>query len=489
MTFNIIGRDSEQQILQTLYNSSQPEFVAIYGRRRIGKTFLIKQFFNKKSKHFFNVTGIQNGDISEQMQRFMIEVGRVFYGEASLQTPTNWFDTFDALTKAINQFVSRNEKIVLFFDELPWMVTHRSKLLSALEYFWNQTWSQDPRIKLIICGSSASWILKKIINNKGGLHNRITQRIRLEPFSLKESKAFLASKGAKLSNKQVTQLYMVTGGIPYYLASAQKGYSAEQLIEQLAFRPNSLLFDEFNNLFSSLFDDAEPYVDLIRTLAKHRYGLSQEALIKQVKSLSRGGRASDKLAALEDAGFIMSFTPHFHKKRGIYYRVVDEYSLFYLRWIEPVKTTLQKGALEHGYWASEQHSPAYASWSGYAFEAICYKHLSQIRRALNIPPNAIANAWRHAPKPVSTDTGAQIDLLFDRQDDIITLGEIKYTTKPLVIDKALAQNLMSKRDVFIRHTKTPKQIFIALISASGLKPNLYSDDLITATAKLDDLFR
>ncbi len=488
MGITLTGRSEEQNILKAFYGSKRAEFLAVYGRRRVGKTFLIKSYFDSQSCIFLKVTGVQQGELQEQISRFMKAIGDAFYRGSELKEPTDWYGVFDVLVDAINKMVPKNKKVVLFFDEFPWMVTPRSKLLSVLEYYWNQYWVDDQRIKLIICGSSASWIIRKIINNRGGLHNRITYKMRLQPFSLNETKAYLHSKGVKVNNKQVTQLYMVTGGIPYYLASAKKGLSVMQQIEMLAFSKNSILFTEFDNLFSSLFDDAEPYVELIRIIAKHRDGIGQEDLISASKFASRGGRASDKLTELEEAGFIMSFIPHYHKKRGTYYKVIDEYTLFYLKWIEPVRNTLQRRALEKGYWESEYNSPTWLSWAGYAFEALCYKHISQIRKKLEISPSAIANAWRYVPTAKATDDGAQIDILFDRKDDAITLCEIKYTDKPFTIDKAYAKSLLNKRDVFARRTKTKKQLFIAMISASGLKDTLYVDDFIDGLVTIDDLF-
>ena len=489
MILKLIGRLTEQEILQEFYNSKQPEFLAVYGRRRVGKTFLIKQFFKNKKNIFFNVTGIWQGNMSDQISRFVAEIGHVFYKDAELKEQDSWFSTFDLLVNTINKFVTKQQKIILFFDEFPWMVTHKSKLLSVVEYFWNKYWSIDPRIKLIICGSSASWIIRKIINNKGGLHNRITRKIKLHTFDLTETKTFLAAYGVKLNNKQIVQLYMVTGGIPYYLSAAKKGSSAMQIIQHLAFNENSILFKEFDNLFSSLFEDPAPYVELIRIIANHHYGIAQEELIKTSKYISRGGRAGDKLNELEEAGFIISFTPYAHKKRGIYYRIIDEYTLFYLKWIEPIRKTLQKGSLEIGYWEKIYTSPSWYSWSGYAFESICYKHLSQIRKQLNIETGAIINAWRYIPKKQSKDPGVQIDLLFDRKDDAITLCEIKYSEHPFVIDKQYATILMKKRDVFIEKTKTKKQIFIAMIASHGVKENLYSNNLIDVVVTLNDLFK
>lgn len=281
---------------------------------------------------------------------------------------------------------------------------------------------------------------------------------------------------------------MATGGIPFYLSMVEKGLSSSQAIESIAFSKNSPLLNEFDNLFSSLFDDAEPYIELLRLIAKHRYGISQSEIEKLSSVITKGGWLSSKLQELKDAGFILGFKPHQHKRNGIYFRVIDEYTLFYLYWIEPIRNTLQEGSLENGYWQELQNSPAWHSWSGYAFEAIVYKHLSHIRRKLNIPVTAIANAWRYVPTKKDKTEGVQIDLLFDRRDDVMTLCEIKFTNKPFVIDKAYAAQLMRKRDVFASRTRTKKQLFTSMITANGMKDNPYSDELIDGVVVLNDLF-
>ncbi len=487
MSIKLISRENEAQILQGFLDSDAAEFLALYGRRRVGKTFLVRQFFKNKPVIFFNVTGVKNAPLREQIRHFTKEIANTFYHGAPLETRQNWDDTFQMLTEAIKK-VAGKKKIILFFDEFPWMATRNSRLLQNLDYYWNQYWSENKRIKLIICGSAASWIINKIIKSSGGLHNRITKKIRLEPFSLKETKRFLNSRRVKLNNNQVLQLYMVMGGVPYYLTHIQKGLSASQVIEQLAFSKESFLLEEFSNLFSSLFDHHEVYVEILRIVASNRYGIGKRELLDKLDKSHRGIQGIDKLLGLEESGFIKSFKPHFHKRRGIIYKVIDEYTLFYFSWIEPLKETLQEGSFDKGNWLEMQTTSKWNSWLGYAFEAICYKHISAIRRKLSISPAAIANTWRYVPKAKSKENGAEIDLLFDRMDDSITICEIKYSNKPFVIDKQYARNLINKRDVFIKQTRTKKQLFIAMIAANGLRDNIYADDLMNDTVTLDDLF-
>lgn len=485
---SLVGRKEYKRSLEYLYNSDQAEFLALYGRRRVGKTFLITQFFSEKQCVFMHVTGIKDGDAAQQMARVTKAMSDAFYGGIALKEYSSWFDMFDALVYAIKHFGDPSKKIVLFFDEFPWMVTHRSKLLQALDHFWNHYWSMNPRIKLVICGSSASWIIRNIIGNKGGLHNRVTKKMLLKPFVLSEVKAYLESRNVKLNHWHVTQIYMLTGGVPFYLSFIKQGRSATQVIEQLAFRQDAPLLKEFEYLFSSLFTNAEPYIELLRILAKHRYGLSIGAIADASSSFAKGGHLMDKLQELQEAGFILAFKPYQHRNRGTYWRVIDEYTLFYFHWIEHIVGDVQEASLEPGYWRGQQDSAAFRSWSGLAFETMVYKHISHVRFALDIPVTSLANTWRYSPKAHSKEQGAQIDLLFDQQDDVVTLCEIKYTTKPFVVTKKIAQDFMKKKAVFVEKTRCKKQVFIVLISANGMSDNPYSDALISACATLEDLF-
>jgi len=405
MNTNIIRRE-EYDILNNMLKSERSEFLALYGRRRVGKTFLIRNCFSdKKDVIFFDVTGSKDAPMAEQITNFTDCLGQIFYGGARLAQEENWNGTFKILTEAMARTDS-NKKLIIFFDEFPWMVTKNSRLLQNLDYYWNQYWSKDKRVKLIICGSSAAWVINNIINNKGGLHNRMTRQIHLEPFDLIQMKHFLISLGVKLEHQQLLQIYMVTGGIPYYLVNIQRGLSAAQIIDQLAFKRKALLLNEFNILFSSLFEHHEICIDIIRLAAKHRYGIGQEEIFNHIGKKIKGKKGIKILQSLEDAGFIMSFKPHFHKRRGIYYRVIDEYTLFYLDWIEPIKDTLLNKSFEDGYWQIQQKLPNWQSWSGYAFEAVCYKHLKQIKRALKLSPIDVPNTWRYVPRKYSKDRGA-----------------------------------------------------------------------------------
>jgi len=486
----IIGKEAETKIFKQLLDSEKPEFVAIHGRRRVGKTYITATFFEKARCTFFHSTGLRNGAQEIQIKQFIDELSRVFYAGQALSQALNWYDSFAQLTRAIESFKSK-KKIVIFFDELPWMSTPKSDLMSALEFYWNRHWSRDARICLIVCGSSASWIQENIIDNKDGLYNRVTRVMHIQPFTLLETQAFLHSKKINYPPKQVCEIYMALGGIPYYLDFLQADYSVAQNIEFVFFTPSAPLIDEFDRLYASLFNSHELYEDLVIAMSKHRYGLEISELSEKTGQ-SKGGTLTKRLLELEEAGFIEKFLPYQNNERGHYYRLIDEFSIFYLHWVAPYKKDLKKKDQGSGYWIHLSKSPSFYAWAGYAFEAVCYKHLKQIREGLNITPDSRISTWRYSPSKNSKGVlseGAQIDLLFDRPDGAITLCEIKYTQKPLIIDKALHENLNQKKRVFELQTKTDKLIFIALISAQGIKPNLYSDNLTRSVLTLENLFQ
>lgn len=489
LTGKIIGRKKEQEILKEIIHSKKAEFVAVYGRRRVGKTFLLTNFINSTSCRFFHVTGIQKGSLYEQLEEFAIQLGKTFYQGASITQRKRWRDAFEDLTQAVSK-VPKNEKVVLLFDELPWMATPRSRILSALELYWNRYWVFDERLKLIICGSSTSWIIEKIINNRGGLHNRVTNTIQLKPFSLIETKQFLTENNIHLEHRQILDLYTVFGGVPLYWTFIHKGRSAHQCIDGLCFQSSGALIKEFGRLFSSLFEEPKIYVDLIRIIAQHRYGIGQADLIVKSK-LPSGGNTTHRFQQLEEAGFVTSIVPYGHESKGIYYVIDDEYSLFYIHWIEPNMKMIAKKATNKGFWLSLATRPSWKSWQGIAFESICYKHIDQIQLALELPPGSIAGTWRYNPrqKDHKDQEGTQIDLLFDRPDGAITICEIKCSDASFVIDKAYAQVLLNKISIFREQTRTKKQLFLALITTFGLKKTIYSEEIVTNQVTLEDLFK
>lgn len=487
---NIIGRKEEQLLLKKALNSVKAEFIAVYGRRRVGKTYLIQQFFrNEKKCSFFHVTGKFKGNMQTQMTIFMKSLVDAFFNELKikLEPAATWMDAFALLTDNIKKVPNR-KKAVLFFDELPWLATRRSGFLEALDYYWNTVWSKNKKVILIVCGSAASWMIKNIVHNKGGLHNRITVEIPLYPFNLKESKDFLKYLGLGLDSHQILNLYMVFGGVPHYLEKIQKELSVVQNVSKLCFTRSAPLKDEFEKLFSSLFENAPAYIELMNLISSKREGILRRDLSTSAKLSDSGGTLTERLKALESAGFIRSFIPIDHMERGEYYKIIDEYCLFYFNWIKPVIKQL-KDETSLSYWQTKASTAKYKSWSGYAFESVCRKHLSQIREALYIPPDSLSGSWKCTSKQSSNDRGAQIDLLFDRNDGVVSICEIKYSEKAFLIDKNYSENLLNKIEVYRRKSKTKKRIILSIITVNGIKKSIYSEKMIMGSVKIDDLFK
>lgn len=402
---------------------------------------------------------------------------------------TNWRDALSIFGDAIVDAAQRrpDKPVVVFFDELPWMTTHRSGLLSAIEYVWNARLSKLRNLVWVLCGSAASFMLERIINAKGGLHNRLTHRIRLEPFNLAEVRDFLSSRGLRRGVAQTLELYMAFGGVPYYLAQIPRGASAAQAVGRLCFDQAGQMRDEFGRLLSSLFDDSEDHEKLVRAAATKRGGMSRDELLEEA-GLATGGRTTQRLNELEAAGFFARFVPYGKTTRDINYRLTDEYSLFYLRWIEnaPRSNFGTEGAK---YWQSKASTPGFRAWAGYAFEGICLKHAAQIQKALGIDTMAnIVGTWRYVPRSGdSDDRGAQVDLLFDRPDGIINLCELKYSTDEFELKKQYAKELVEKTEIFKKRTRTKKDVVVTLVTTHGLKPGLWNDDVIDSTVTAQQL--
>ncbi|MEM6698424.1 MAG: ATP-binding protein [Bacteroidota bacterium] len=473
-----VGRKQEIAVLQKALQSNESEMISVIGRRRIGKTFLVKNVY--KENIVFELTGTRNAPLKEQLQNFLFSL-QLANGQNTIlgKPPSNWMEAFFMLINYLNA-LPKNKKHVIFLDELPWLSTHRSGFLRGLSFFWN-SWAVNQNIVLVICGSAASWMIQKVVNDKGGLHNRITRRIHLRPFTLSETEEYLQGRKIKLNRYHLIQLYMSMGGIPHYLKEIEKGKSAAQSIEDICFSGTGLLRDEFANLYRALFDHADNHIAVVRALAKRKMGMSRTQLIKAEK-LPNGGSMTKVLDELQQSGFIEYYLPFGKKSKDKVYRLTDEYSLFYLQFIESNKN--EKGEV----WKKLSQTQDYKIWCGYAFENICLKHIAAIKRALGIG-GVYASSSTFYKKGIGKEKGTQIDLLLDRNDGIINIFEIKFYNKEFTISKSYVKALKNKLDVFEETTHTRKQIFLTLITTFGLKSNEHSLGLVDQVLTLDDLFR
>ena len=467
----IIGRHNEQYALQQYFESEKPEFVAVYGRRRVGKTFLIKEYF-KKSFSFY-ISGLANASKEEQLENFNANL--TFYGNIPYPKVKNWIDAFRQLIHLLEHRTKRGKKVV-FIDELPWFDTPRSGFIMGLEYFWNSWASACPDILLIVCGSATSWMMNKLIKNHGGLHHRVTQRMPLEPFNLAECEAFFNHKKIVLNRKSMVESYMIFGGIPFYLNMFEKGLSLAQNVDRLCFAKTGALRDEFSILYASLFKHSKNHELVIKALAKKKMGLTREEIVRETKL--QGGGLTTLLEELELCSFLRSYNAYEKKTRECLYQLIDFYSLFYLNFINNAKQS------DEHFWTNLMDNAKHRAWSGYAFEQVCMQHTAQIRQKLGIQGVVTYSAaWRSK----KSEPAAQIDLLIDRNDGIINLCEMKYADSQFVLDKKQDEILRNKKSIFVGETQTRKSAHITLITPYGLKRNEYWGN-IQSEVTMDDLF-
>lgn len=471
----IIGRKEEIKILQETLVSQEAEMVAVFGRRRIGKTFLISTIYEKEI--VFELTGVQGGNLKQQLKNFRDELSIQYKTPHLIEVPEDWLGAFQLLKQYIIS-LENTEKKVIFFDEVPWLSGHKSGFLEALGYFWN-SWASRQNIILVICGSAASWMIRRIVHDKGGLHNRITKRIYLQPFTLTETEKFLQSRNVFFDRFQLLHLYMAMGGVPQYLKEVKSNLSATQNIDKICFSNGGLLRDEFSKLYGALFNDADRHIAIIRALSQKWKGMDREEILQKTK-LDSGGSTTKLLEELEQSGFIMSYQPFGKKQRDKIYRLTDSYSLFYLQFIE-------NNLNEEGIWLQLSQSQKFKSWSGYAFENLCLAHLPHIKKALGI--SGIFTSSSTFYKKQTTDLGGtQIDLVLDRKDHVINLFEIKFYEEEFIPTKKFADNLREKKTIFKISTKTKKQISWVMLCAFGIKPNQHSVGLVDHVLTMDDLF-
>lgn len=465
----LVGRKHETALLREAHKSNKSELIAIYGRRRVGKTYLVREYLARDI--VFEVTGLHKGNMADQIENFTGEISKRSR-KKKLPLPSGWLETFSLLENYLNSLRSSRKKVV-FIDEFPWLATARSKFLMAFENFWNHYCTRRKDLVVIICGSAASYMIQQIIRNKGGLHNRVTQKIGLLPFTLHETQLFLKSRNINYTPYDILQVYMIMGGVPHYLEKLRKGKSVAQNVDRLCFEKDGILKNEFNELYSSLFEDSGKHLAIIEALASSGKGITRQELIKK-SGIPTGGDFSLKLDELKESGFISEYAYYGNKKQLSLYRLSDEYSRFYLKFIKNNTTG------EAGTWQRLHKTQSYASWSGFSFETVCLKHIYQLKRALRIDAIFSTNSsW--------FNKNAQIDLLIDRDDNVMNVCEMKFYNAPFAIDKKYYQNLKNKVAELQQETRTRKNIFLVMVTTYGLKENEYSNELVQQALDITDL--
>lgn len=473
----LIGRTKEQRLLTDTLHSTEAELIAVYGRRRVGKTFLIREFF--KDKILFEFSGQHNRSLKSQLQNFSFQLDQSIKSPFPSIPPANWTEAFGRLITYLESRLT-DEKMVVFFDEFPWIETPRSGFLAAFDYFWNNWAMQKKNLNVIICGSAASWMIRRVIQHRGGLHNRVTRKINLLPFTFQETEQFFKSRAIYLDRYQITQLYMTFGGIPHYLKEVKRGQSIAQIINEVCFTESGLLYDEFEQLYRSLFQDYTVHIEIVKLLAAKPSGLNRNEIIEKA-GLSSGGTTTQLLEELNASGFVSVFVPFGKNQKELVYKLSDEYSLFYLKFMA------KKQFRGEDVWHQLSQSASYKSWSGLAFETLCLKHIASIKRALGIAGvYTEVSVWQH--KANELEKGAQIDLLIDRKDHTINVCEIKFYDSTVGIDKKYAEEIQQKLSVFKQKTQTKKTLFFTMITPYGVQDNEYKTRWVDSSLTIDDLF-
>ena len=457
----MVGRKKGQKLLNDCLYSDRAEFLVVYGRRRVGKTYLIKEYFNNSFS--FYATGLANAKTKEQLKVFnesLVECG----GEDK-KVPADWYDMFGKLKKFLQRECVRRDPVsgkrVIFLDELPWMDTARSDFKSALEYFWNSWASAQKDILLIVCGSATSWIIDNLLSDKGGFYNRVTRQMHLMPFTLNECRELFEENGVTMTKQQVIESYMVFGGIPYYLNCFDRRLSLAQNIDELLFKQTGQLYYEYDRLLGSLFKKWERHAAILTALSKKKGGMLRTELAR-ITEIGDGAPLTKALNELEQCGFIRRYKNYVKEKSGMYFQLIDPFMLFCYQFIRN---------REHGSWMNYINTPGYYFWAGNAFEIVCLIHVDCIKKTLGISGvETNEYSWRST----MCAPGAQVDLIIDRKDGVVNVCEIKYTMTKYAIDAAYEDNLRNKIYAFVNETKCKKAVHLTFLSVSGLIKNSHS---------------
>lgn len=471
---SLYGRKKERQQLEEYYHSGRAEFVALYGRRRVGKTFLVEEYF--KHEYAFTATGVIDGKRAEQMSAFRQGLRDIGY---TGEMPKNWMDAFYELSKLLELQMNKQKRCVLFIDELPCFDTPKSGFMHAFGHFWNSWCQKHKEVMLIVCGSATTWMIENLIDSHGGLHDRITHEIHLHPFNLHETEEMLRAMNIVWDRLAIMQYYMVVGGVPYYLSLVEKGESVDQTIDRLFFADKAPLQREYDRLFASLFRRPEPYLEILRILSQQRIGVTREEIAKAIDT-HENGHLTEYLKNLEKCDFVRYYyskNKKIKKTEGLY-QLTDLFVIFH-------NTYLTKAITDNHYWSNHNHTPKLNNWYGLSFERVCMAHIPQIKHALGIDRIGVEYySWRSKD---STE-GAQIDLLLERADRIINLCEMKYSKGLYTLNKEEDLNMRTRMTDFIQETGTNYGVMPVLISTYGLKSNMYSGG-IQQQVTMEDLFK
>lgn len=470
----IIGRDVEIGRLNAIAESSHAEFLALFGRRRVGKTFLINQVFN--DRFAFKMTGVIEGSLKDQFTAFSDAMEE--YGYGLPQMPQDWMSAFVMLKNALKTVVKNGERCIIFIDELPALDAENSNVAGAIGYFWNSWASLQDNVLLIICGSATSWMITHVIDSKGGLHDRLTEEMPIHPFTLREVEEYFGAHQFAWNRQMTLQSYMVFGGIPYYLSLLDKNESLTQNIDRLFFSKETKMRREFRRLFNTLYKNPERHIEIVKALSKSRKGMTREQLATELKC-DNNGHLGNKLDDLVQCDLVRKNIVREKeiKSKDAIYQLCDFFSLFYLTFVD-------RAEVETEYWAHHINTPEVNIWMGLAYERICMAHIMQIKRALRIDGISTLNySWRSK----TSKPAVQIDIIIERADRIVNVCEVKYSLDKYELNKEEYEKINRRRTAFIQETGLRHASWLTMITTEGLAKGMYSE-MIQSQVTLDDLF-
>ena len=477
----MIGRTTQIKELNQLYNSGKAELVAVYGRRRVGKTFLINETF--EGRFAFKHAGLSpieaddnTGAMKNQLKQFYFSLKN--YGVKKSKCPESWFEAFFMLEQLLMSRDNGSRQVV-FLDELPWLDTPRSNFITAFEGFWNNWACARKNLMVIVCGSATSWILDSLLNNHGGLYNRVTYEIKLSPFTLKECEDFFKANKVRISKYDIVQSYMILGGVPYYLGYFQRDKSFAQNIDNMFFAPDAKLRDEYDRLFASVFKNPTLMKSIVKALNTNNSGLTRSEITQYLK-IKDGETMQLALNALIVSNFVTKYVPFGQKKKDVRYKLIDQFCKFYLKFLA------DQTSLPENFWQENSLSPQIVAWRGFAFESVCFNHIKQIKRALGISGlTTVQSAW---VSPASDDdSGTQIDMIIERKDNVVEMCEIKFYSNKFAVNKDYHEILMHRVELLTKKISSKSVIHSTLITTYGLKNNEYSDDFMSVVT-MEGLF-
>lgn len=472
----IIGRENELAELKRCLDSDRSEFVIVYGRRRVGKTFLIDTFFH--GQYDFSFVGGNRLSKEKQLRNFSKALKKAARLPAQPKF-SDWSDAFDALEEYLES-IDEVRKKVIFIDEMPWIDTPKSEFVEALETFWNSWGSRRHDIMFVASGSASSWMMDKLVENPGGLHARITNNIYVRPFTLRETEDYLRSRRMGWDRYQILKLYMVFGGIPFYLSLLDPAKTMIENIDCLFFRKSGAMRIEFDELYNAIFSNSGKYLEVTEALYKNKSGLTSTEIRKATGI--EGKTLATILRNLERCDFILSYTQFGNKSRGTLYRLIDFYTLFYFKFIKSLDTK------DEQWWQHNYNSRSVESWQGISFELVCLTHLNQIRQRLGISGiSTSASSWRYRALPDGKERGTQIDLVIDRGDHVINLCEMKFCSTKFPVTADYERTLRDRILLFKEKTGTPKSLACTFITTFGVADGAHRG-IVDSEIVADDLF-